>query len=712
MERINKFRATVLLSLFFLVLGLYSIKLFSLQIIETDGNTDNTATYTSLTTVKAARGDFTDRNGTVLVGNRASYDLVFNHYVIESTDGTNEYLYRLVKKCGELEAEYNDHFPVTATRPFEYTLDNYSTAWRNYFQSFMKDWEIDSDISASLLVQTLRERYDIPESWTDEEARAVIGLRYEFDLRGVANLSNYVFIEDVSAEQRSALLELNTPGLMVESSTVREVLTPYAAHILGYVGAMTPDQWEEFKNQNYSMDAYVGQAGLEQAFEEELHATDGTRVDVVDKDGTIIKQYYANIYDEDGNIIGQKTPQAGNNVELTIDINIQKVAEEALAAIMQELTDPDRELYEGALEGQDAQGAAVVVMEVKTGDVLACASYPTYDLASMRDNWEELNEDPLNPLFNRAIQAVYPPGSTYKMTTLIAAMNKGLINADSEIEDKGLFTELDFNRSCLLWSGYRATHGFINGAKALEVSCNYFFYELGYKLKIEDLDETAKALGLGEPTGIELPENVGWRANAESKKAQYTGLNASWFPGDRILTAIGQSENRFSPMQLCVYASTLANKGVRMKATFLNRVVSADYRTLVSENQPVVVSQLEISNDAIISYFEGMRNVIKGQNGTARTYFNGYNDTEQTFHKDVVVYAKTGTAQTFSNVSDHGAFVCFAGREGQDPEIAVAVFGERAAHGSTLTVVAEAILQEYFAQDKASQTTAYENKLS
>jgi len=712
MERISKKRAMVLLGIFLLVLCLYSIKLFSLQIIETDGNTDNTTTYTSLTTVKAARGDITDRNGTVLVGNRASYDLVFNHYVIESTDGTNEYLYRLVKKCQELGAVYNDHFPVTTTRPFSYTLDDYSTAWRNYFQNFMRDWEIDSDISAPLLVATLRERYKIPETWTDEEARAVVGLRYEFDLRGVANLSNYVFIEDVSDEYLSALLELNTPGLMVESSTVREVYTKYAAHILGYVGAMTPAQWEELKDQNYSMDAYVGQAGLEQAFESELHATDGTRVDVVDRYGTIIEQYYARIYDEDKNVIGEKAPQAGNNVELTIDIRLQQVAEEELAKIMQELTDPDRELYEGALEGQDAEGAAVVVMEVKTGDILACASYPTFDLASMRDDWEELNADPLKPLYNRALQAVYPPGSTYKMTTLIAAMNKGIINSESEIEDKGLFTEYDFNRSCLLWSGYRATHGFINGAKALEVSCNYFFYELGNKLDIEDLDETAKGLGLGEPTGMELDENVGWRANRESKKKQYTGLNASWFVGDKILAAIGQSENRFSPMQLCVYASTLANKGVRMKATFLNRVVSADYRTLVSENQPEVLSQMEINNDAIISYFAGMNQVIKGQSGTARTYFNGFNDTEHTFHNDVTVYAKTGTAQTFNNVSDNGAFVCFASRDGGEPEIAVAIYGEKVAHGSTLAVVAEAILQEYFAQDKASQTTAYENQLS
>ena len=213
MERISKLRAMVLLGIFLGIVVLFSAKLFDLQIIETKGDTDNTTTYTSLTRVKAARGDILDRNGNKLVGNRASYDLVFNHYVIESADGANEYLYQLVKKCEEMGVTYNDHFPVTKTRPFSYTLDDYTTAWRGYFQSYMLDRGIDSDISATLLVQQLRTRYKFPETWTDEEARAVLGLRYEFDLRGVANLSNYVFIQDVSDEHLAAILELNTPGL-------------------------------------------------------------------------------------------------------------------------------------------------------------------------------------------------------------------------------------------------------------------------------------------------------------------------------------------------------------------------------------------------------------------------------------------------------------------------------------------------------------------
>ena len=293
MERISKFRSVILLFIFVGILMMFCVKLYTLQIIETKGSTDNTTTYTTMTRVKAARGDILDRNGNILVGNRASYDLVFNHYVIISSKGTNESLYKLVTKCNELGIAYNDHFPITRTTPFEYTLDSYSATWRNHFQTFLgpKWCDLDSDITAPLLMQKLREVYEIPETWSDEEARAIIGLRYELDLRNVTNLATFVFIEDISDENLSILLELNIPGLMVEASTVREYYTTYAAHILGSVGAMDGDDWAYYKPLGYAMDAYIGQSGFEEAFEEYLHAEDGTRIDVVDKDGTLIESY-------------------------------------------------------------------------------------------------------------------------------------------------------------------------------------------------------------------------------------------------------------------------------------------------------------------------------------------------------------------------------------------------------------------------------------
>lgn len=555
MERISRFRAILLLILFITILALFALKLFDLQIIKTNGNTDNIAKYTTVTTVRAARGDILDRNGNVLVGNRASYDLVFNHYVIESYGQTNEALYALVHKCRDLNLSYNDHFPVSKTRPFEYTLNDFATSWQNHFQSFMVDRSLDSDITAPLLIEKLRERYNIPEGWSDEDARAVIGMRYEFDLRGISSLPTYTFIEDISDENLSAILELNTPGLMVESSTVREYHTKYAAHILGYMGGMDDDDWAKYKNAGYSMDAYIGQSGFEEAFEDYLHGIDGQRVDVVSKDGTIVEQFWR-VNRKTGEIY---TPIAGNNVETTIDLELQGIAEDSLANIMKELTDPEKNTSKDESNGLDAEGAAVIVMKVKTGEILACASYPTYNLATMNQDWAEIEADPLKPFFNRAFGANYAPGSTFKMCTLIAAMEHRSTNPKSEffgrylylpgeiIRDQGVFTKYPgFSPMCLIYkSNPGVTHGELDAQRALEVSCNYFFYELGSRMTIEMLNETANSLGLGVPTGIELTEKVGWVTDEASKKAA-TARPAStprspqatvfWPPSDRPKT--------------------------------------------------------------------------------------------------------------------------------------------------------------------------------
>ena len=728
MERISRFRAVLFLVLFAFVLMLFAFRLFVLQIIETKGNTDNTQVYTTLTTVRAARGDILDRNGNVLVGNRASYDLVFNHYVINSYADRNDALYRLVQKCRELGVTYNDHFPVTQTLPFEYTLTSLNSSWQSNFQKFMVDRGLDSDITAPLLVQKLRDRYDIPVEWSDQDARAVIGFLYEFDLRGITNLPTYTFMEDVSDEHLSALLELNTPGLMVESSTVREYHTKYAAHVLGYLGGMTDAEWAEFKKQNYSMDAMVGKTGFEQAFEEYLHGIDGTRVDEVNREGAIIRQYYAPEYDKDGNVIGEKSPVAGNNVETTLDIKIQEVAEDALAEIMHKRNDPQINTAEGENTGRDAQGAAVIVMNPQTGEILACASYPTYNLATMYDDWNTIMEDDRNPFFNRAFGAEYAPGSTFKMCTLISAMEnrdsygKILLDYGEEIEDTGVYlryADQGFKPTCLLYTASGgATHGIIDGKLALAGSCNVFFYELGYRCTWEMVEETCKALGLGVPTGIELTEKTGYFNDPDRKKEVYgTGANVTFGAGDRILGGIGQGEHRYTPLQLCVYASTLANNGTRMKATFLSRVISSDYRTLVYENQPVIANQLEMMPTTIETYKEGMKMVITKDTGTARKYFGGWGDQYADedgvwpLKGEVTVYAKTGTAQHASGGSDHGAFVCFSHRADETvPDLAVAVFGEKVAGGAYLAPVAEKILLAYYEMDAASEVTAFENQ--
>ncbi len=694
MERINRLRARVILLFFLLIVGFFSFWLYKVQIIDTGGNTDNTSTFTTITRVKAARGDILDKNGNLLVSNRASYDLVINHYVLLTANGTNQHLYDLVKRCQAEGITYTEHFPISQERPFTYTLSEYNSAYQDYFQSFLAyTGGLDSDITAPLLVQKLREHYKLPAEWTDEEARQVIGLRYELALRScVQSLPSYVFVTDASDEELSAVVELNIPGMNVEASTVREYNTKYAAHILGYVGAMNAEQWEYYKNiDGYEMDAEVGQDGLEKAYEEYLHGIDGWREDTVTTDGTLVSSRYLT------------EPQAGSNVEVSIDINLQMAAEDTMAQVLEELR--NQEPYEdGTLpKGHDAEGGAVVAIDVKTGQVLTCASYPTYDLSSFFENYEEISENPLKPLYNRALLGTYPPGSTYKMSMVVAALENKIIDSSTTIYDKGKHDKYEgFTVYCLAYTGYGYTHGSINAAYALTVSCNYFFYELGEMMGISAIDATAKALGLGEKTGVELPEYIGHRANPQTKEELYTGDRNGWYTGDQILAAIGQSDNRFTPMQLCVYTATLANQGNRYKATFMSRVVSADYRQKLAENETVLMNHVNISDETYNTYKTGMIGVAHDDDGTAYATFMNY---------PITIAAKTGTAQTdIYGASDNGAFVCFAPAD--DPQIAIAVYAEKSAGGSKLAPIAKAMLDIYFEVGEIGDVNTYENKLS
>ena len=685
MERIISARARVMLIIFAVIIALYAFRLYDLQIIETGGQTDNATTFVTWTSVKAARGEILDRNGNVLVGNRAGYKLTLNHYVVLSADGTYQHLYNLAMKCQELGIEYNESFPISRERPFTYTLSEYSSAQQGYFQKFLEKYSLDSDITAPLLIETLREKYELPETWTDDEARLVIGLVYEVVLRNcVSSLPVYEFISDADDTALSAVVELNIPGMRVEAASIREYYTDCAAHILGYVGSMSAEQWEYYKGiDGYEMDSKVGQTGLEEAFEEYLHGVDGLREDTVAADGTLISSVWIT------------EPQAGSNVELTIDINLQRVAEEKMA-------ESAAQLIAAGSDGSDVEGMAVVAVDPNNGEVLVCASYPTYDLSTFFENYDELIADPLMPTYNRALMGIYPPGSTFKVNMVIAGIDSGVINSGTTIYDAGKFTKYSgYQPTCLAYTNYGGSHGTITAAEALKVSCNYFFYQLGDWISLNAIDSTAKALGLGEKTGVELTEYSGYRANAETKAKLYTGDSAVWSAGDQIATAIGQSDNLFTPIQLAVYAGALGMRGTRYQATFLKRVVSADYRTLVMENEATVANILEISDDAYYAYSQGMQWVTSATDGTAYYYFQNY---------PIAVAGKTGTAQHSGAGSENGAFICYAPAD--KPEIAIGIYGEKAGHGNTLASIARAILDVEFEVGEIGDVTSYENKLS
>ena len=683
-----KFRLGLFLAIFGLLVGAYTYRLIQLQVVSPRVSDRSPGTYTYDTRVTAARGEILDRNGNVLVSNRASYNLIISNYALFNSENPNESLRQLARLCRELNIEFTDHLPITRVKPYEYRTGEYSDTWNNNFRSFLRQNDWDSDVSAAQLIKLMRARFRIPNDWADEDVRDVLGFRYELDLRNYTSLSTYTLLSDVDATELAELMELNTPGMQVQASTVREYNTTYAPHILGRTAAMSPEEWEVYKEKGYAMDAFVGKDGLEKAFEEQLHGTDGVLRTTVDREGNIIAQYYA------------VEPKAGANVETTIDINYQMITEEALKDFILNL----RETGVGANEeGKDAEGGAVVVLEIKTGAVLASASYPTFNLTTFSKDYNKLVKEQFSPMFNRALMQAYPPGSTYKMSTAIAALNDNIITPYTTVEDRGIYDYYeDYQPACYLYTASHQTHGVIDCSEALAVSCNYFFYEAGRLTGWKRMDAVAKALGLGEPTGVELPETTGWRANPDTKKELYSDPAFQVFTaGDEISMAIGQSDNRFSPLQLAVYTAALANRGVRYKATFLNRIISADYEELLYEMKPTVAQRLQISDAAYQVYTQGMRQAVTAPNGTANKVFGDY---------AIPVSAKTGTAQHGAAGSDHASYVCYAPSD--DPQIAIAIYVEKGAQGGNLGNIAKAIFDTYFAAEFENDTVKPENTIN
>lgn len=669
MDRLARKRIAIILSAFALIVGLFAFRLLRLSggTTETEvANARDTLTYQ--TVAVAARGEIFDRNGKLLVTNRPSYDVAVINFVFYGGSDPNGTLRELSELFAENNVPVIDHLPLSKTAPFILT-DDQSEAWMNYYHSFLTERGWDSEISATTLMQLLRKRYHIPESWDDTTARAVIGARYELDLRSFAPVDNYIMAKDIPVTLAATIREKSYCGVSVEVGAVREYASPYAAHILGHTGLMDAEEWATYKDVGYAMNAQVGKDGVEKAFEPYLHGQDGTQLT------TVMRTSGAKLSSEFGEV-----PIAGNHVYLSIDLDLQKAAEDALEATILDLRENGTGRHK---EGKDAQGGAVVALDCKTGETLVSASYPTFRL----DNYAEMQTAENSPLWNRALLAAYAPGSVYKPVTAIAAIDRGGIGRYRTIFDAGKYTYYEnqgYVCFCHIYTSQGITHGTINMMQALSVSCNYYFYEVGREVGIGAIDDVAASLGLGEPTGIELPEAINTRrANPETKKDLYEEGHNDWYGADTLQASIGQSDNLFTPMQLAQYCATLANGGKRMKTTLLSHVESWDHSSVLETNTPVVLSETELSDDAIDCIREGM--VMSATEGTAATFLAD---------APYSVAAKTGTAQHGSGGSDNASFICFAPAD--DPQIAICVFVEKGAQGGNLGRVARAILDEYF----------------
>lgn len=708
-------RSRILLGIFCVCLLFFVVLLYDAQVIDhEDYLSRSTTQVTTSTTVEASRGIMTDRNGKVLVSNREIYIVDFDPDLVQAVDGmthseaVNRALMRLIVLCQKHGVTWTDTLPIElGDYGFAYTTATTSSTARTRFQNYLakmkwSDSELTADspvpqmtaslrselghtsddLSAPMLMKLLRKEFEVGSNFSDRQARQIIGVLYELALRKrEITYSSYTFAKDISVDLISILTDGNFAGATVSSETVRQYHTTAAAHILGRTGEFETKEERAELNAAYNAaleagedtsglhyyyaDDIVGKSGVEAAFESYLRGKDGTRLITTNAEGKITSELYS------------IQPQPGATVALTIDIDFQAKVEQALKEAVEAMNAED---LANGVEDVGKRGAAAVVVSVADSDILALASYPTYDPSRYYTDFNLYSADPAQPFFNRALGGAYAPGSTFKLCTSVAALESGIITPNTKIFTRGKYTFWnDYQPACWIFNQYGGSHGNINVSEAIYHSCNYFFYEVGRLMGIETLNEYAKAFGLGQPTGIELNERTGILDGPEYR-AQ---IESIWEGGTVLQCAIGQGSSLFSPLQLANYVATLVRGGERFSAHLLDSVTLSDGSTAIDNTMTELLSVVDMSPTTLAAVKKGMGDLVK--TGSIAKYFQ---------ECIVSAGAKTGSAQVGTEVAN-GVFVCFAPFE--NPEIAVSIVIEQGGSGSALAATAVNILNAYFA---------------
>ena len=654
-----KRRVIALLAFFGAFLLLFAAVLYDAQILHGGENRAKSISSNAASeTVTASRGIITDRNGKVLVSNRLAYTLVFDRSGFADDAALNAAILRLVQLCEETGTGWNDTLPIGRVGNFL----RYSNARSETFDKFIEKNDLTSGASGRQLLSELRELYHVDESLSEREARLIVGVRYELHSR-----DSYTFAEDVSTEVLSLITDGRYEGVTIRTASARVYNTALAAHILGTIGPIWQEEWSSnedtgyvgYADKGYSMNDLVGKDGVEKAFESYLRGTDGRRLITTDETGKITGELYT------------REPQPGGTVALTLDIDLQADVEAALAETISGMIDKD----------SNERGGAAAVVSVGTGEVLALASYPTYDLSTFNEDYDELVNDQRLPMFNRATQGIYAPGSTFKMVTAVAALESGIITPSSIIQDRGIYTYYkDPQPMCWIYSQTGSTHGRINVSQAITDSCNYFFYEVGRLTGIRTLDSYASQFGLGQSTGIEIGDSSGVLASPEWAESH----DQEWTDGQTITAAIGQSYNLFTPLQLANYVATLVGGGDHYQAHLLKNVKAYDNSRLLYMYDDEPMNTVEISDSTLSAVTKGMHELtVSGSVAYA-------------FENCVVsAGAKTGSAQVGTDIAN-GVFVAYAPYE--NPEIAVAIVIEKGGSGAALANTAVEIINSWFSR--------------
>ncbi|MCL2045780.1 MAG: penicillin-binding transpeptidase domain-containing protein [Oscillospiraceae bacterium] len=646
------------------------------------------AIITRVVTLAAARGNIYDRNGVLLASGRPAYNIMINRDTLMRYPTTyrNEVAWELVSSCMDEGIKYNDAFPITMGAPFTY-VTNMTSDQRMRLSRYLDFMKLDENISASDLLAWMRGHYMIDFMTSNAEARLIIGVRYELEIRAiVTNLAPYVFANDVGSDFVAVLEERGLPGVFIENSYVREYHTSNAAHVLGYLRPIPSGQLEKYIEMGYPLDALVGIEGAELAFEEILRGINGSQSIKTNENGTVLETV---TYEE---------PIPGQHVYLTIDIGFQVAVENSLRSHIESINLGRDETVE------KIPGGSVVVLDVQTGEVLAAASFPTFNRATLTQDAMALFTDQNQPMWNRAMQGQYNPGSTFKMITALAGLRHGVFSSKYfPVNDIGVYSVLyddtgSYRPSCWIHQQVGYGHGELDLVQALERSCNYYFCYIGDRVLggeargADAIAQVAREFGLGQSTGVEIPEVSGIMATPEYTS---TVLGRDWYRADTVMTSFGQGNNQFTPIQLANYSATIANGGFLHSLTVLRKVVSSDMSELLFIHEPVVLNEFE-EKEYLEWIQEGMRAVARSRNGTAYSVFGDY---------PVNVAAKTGTVQIEDQDINNGVFICYAPAE--NPEIAISVVIEKGGSGAQVMAIARTVLDYYFGTQITAFTVPY-----
>lgn len=668
----DRIRYNILTILVYIVGIVLLAQLFNLQIVhgEEYRETSNTK-LTRESVLKADRGSIKDSSGTMLASVDAQYSIVLYKTKVNN-ETLNTTILKLLNILSTNGDSYVDNFLIDVN-PYRFKLEE---------EESQKKWKkannIDEDATAEEAFNYFKNKYDITSDNVDD-IRKILAIRYEISYKGYSSTKSIEIASNISRQSLEQIKERNAEfsGVEVVETPIRVYsLGSTASHILGRIGRIESSELEGNED-IYDQNDIIGKSGIEYVFEKYLKGTDGVKQIDMNVDGTITDEYVS------------KEAVSGSDVILTIDSKLQAVTEQALADNINKIAN-----HGFSQEDNPADAGAAVVLNVKTGEVIAMASYPDYDPSAFvnginTNTWNYYINGDTKPLENKAISAMYSPGSTYKMVTALAGLETGTITPKTKINDTGVFRK--YNSSWKCWNRYG--HGYLNVSQAIEHSCNYFFYDLGDRLGIDNLAKYSYYLGLGHKTGIELKGEIdGVLASNEIAKQE----NRVWNPGETISAAIGQSYNTFTPLQMAKYVAMIANRGKNLDVTIVKSIINPDgsevsrdeYESYVNEKlglQQENVEEMSFKEENIEAILEGMRGVTSESGGTAYSTFKNFN---------IEVGGKTGSAQTGVQGKTNAWFVGFAPFD--DPEIAIVVFVRNGGHGSYTAEVARDIIAQYF----------------